>query len=211
MEILDAIRRRRAVRDYKPDPVPPPALQQLISAANWAPSAMNEQPWHYTVVTDRALMGEISRQAKSAMLTQLDSMPRSGHFRDLLNDAHYNIFYNAPLLIAISAPADRQWCVEDCAMAAQNMMLAALDLGLGSCWIGFAQTWLNTAEGLRALGLPSSQRVVAPIILGYPKAQSPSVPEQWSVSHSFFRRAGRSPRLTKAAASRGSRLAQAFA
>jgi len=178
MEILDAIRRRRAVRDYKPDPVPPPALQQLISAANWAPSAMNEQPWHYTVVTDRALMGEISRQAKSAMLTQLDSMPRSGHFRDLLNDAHYNIFYNAPLLIAISAPADRQWCVEDCAMAAQNMMLAALDLGLGSCWIGFAQTWLNTAEGLRALGLPSSQRVVAPIILGYPKAQSPSVPRK---------------------------------
>jgi nitroreductase len=175
MNVHEAIKRRRAVRDYKPDPVSPALVRQLISAACWAPSAMNEQPWHYTVVTDPDLMNEISRQAKSAMIRNLDAMPRPDHFQDLLNDPHYNIFYNAPMLVVISAPAGRPWCIEDCAMAAQNMMLAALGLGLGSCWIGFAQTWLNTGDGLRTLSLPRSQRVVAPVILGFPKAEPPSV------------------------------------
>jgi nitroreductase len=175
MDVLEAIRRRRAVRDYKPDAVPQAVLMQLVSAAGWAPSAMNEQPWHYTVISDRGLMSEISNHAKRSMLEHLDAMPRPGHFRDLLSDPAYNIFYNAPMMVVISAPADRQWCIEDCAMAAENMMLAALELGLGSCWIGFAQTWLNSQEGLEALGLPRTQRVVAPIILGYPKAQPPLV------------------------------------
>jgi nitroreductase len=175
MEMLDAIRRRRAVRDFKPDPVPPALVRQLISSACWAPSAMNEQPWHFTIVTDRELMKEISTKAKGEMLKHLAAVPRPGHFHDLLSDPDYNIFHNAPMLVAISAPADRQWCVEDCAMAAQNMMLAALELGLGSCWIGFAQNWLNSGDGLRALGLPATQRVVAPLILGFSKITPPSV------------------------------------
>ena len=60
-------------------------------------------------------------------------------------------------------------------MAAENLMLAAFDIGLGSCWIGFAQTWLNSEEGLKVLGLPRTQRVVAPIIIGYPKTDPPPV------------------------------------
>ena len=175
MEILDAIRRRRAVRDYKPDWVPAAILQRLIAAASWAPSAMNEQPWHFTVVTDRDLMVQISAHAKTSMLKSVAFMPRSGHFQDILGDPHFNIFYNAPTLLVISAPAESQWCVEDCAMAAQNAMLAALDLGLGSCWVGFAQGWLNSEDGLRALGLPLHHRAVAPIIIGYPKTDSPPV------------------------------------
>jgi nitroreductase len=181
MDVFEAIRRRRAVRDFKPDAVPPAVVRQLVSAGCWAPSAMNEQPWHYTVVTDGGLMNEISRQAKNAMLRNLDGVPRPAHFHDLLNDPHYNIFYNAPMLMVISAPADRQWCIEDCAMAAENMMLAATELGLGSCWIGFAQNWLNTSAGLHVLALPHTQRVVAPIILGYPKVQPPSVARRSSV------------------------------
>jgi nitroreductase len=175
MEILDAIRHRRAVRDYKPDKVPAAMLQQLIAAASWAPSAMNEQPWHFTIVTDRDLMNQVSTRAKSMMLKSVGTMPRPGHFQDILSDPHFNIFYNAPVLLVISAPAERQWCTEDCAMAAENLMLAALDIGLGSCWIGFAQTWLNSEEGLKVLGLPRTQRVVAPIIIGYPKTDPPPV------------------------------------
>jgi len=60
-------------------------------------------------------------------------------------------------------------------MAAENTMLAALDLGLGSCWIGFAQPWLNSEEGLKALGLPQNYRAVAPLIIGHPKAEMPPV------------------------------------
>ena len=175
MEILDAIRRRRAVRDYKPEKLPGDLLRQLVVAASWAPSAMNEQPWHFTVVTDRDLMADFSIHAKTFMLKSMPSMPRSGHFQDILGDPHFNIFYNAPALLVISAAAQGQWCVEDCAMAAENAMLAALDLGLGSCWIGFAQAWFNTEDGLKALGLPQDYRAVAPLIIGYPKTEMPPV------------------------------------
>ena len=175
METLDAIRRRRAVRDYKPENIPETLLQQVIAAASWAPSAMNEQPWHFTVVTDTKLMGEISTGAKAFMLKSMPTMPRSGHFQDILGDPHFNIFYNAPALLVISAEARGQWCAEDCALAAENAMLAALDLGLGSCWIGFAQAWLNSEDGLKALDLPKNYRVVAPLIIGYPKAEMPLV------------------------------------
>ena len=178
METLDAIRRRRAVRDYKPDQVSAPELRQLIAAASWAPSAMNEQPWHFTVVTDAKFLDEISQRSKTWMLQGVAAMPRSGHFRDLLADPHFHIFYNAPALIVISATSNGQWSAEDCALAAQNLMLAALDQGLGSCWIGCAQGWLNTDEGHGALGLSRQNRVVAPIIVGHPKAPPPTVPRK---------------------------------
>lgn len=66
--------------------------------------------------------------------------------------------------------------MEDCALAAQNLMLAAYAAGLGSCWIGFAQSFLNTPEGKALLGLPSAWVPVAPIIIGYPKTTPDPVP-----------------------------------
>src|SRR5450631_4899122 len=106
MDILDAIRQRRAIRDYRPDPVTPDLLRQLILAASWAPSAMNEQPWHFTVVTDATLLDEISRRSKEWMLKGVAAMPRSGHFRDLLADPDFHIFYHAPALVVLSVPGD---------------------------------------------------------------------------------------------------------
>jgi nitroreductase len=175
VELRTAIRLRRAVRDYTQTPVSGTTLRELITAASWAPSAMNDQPWQFTVVTDAVLLDEISRRSKLWMLQGVDAMPRSGHFRDLLSDPHFHIFYCAPALIVISGPGDGPWSVEDCALAAQNMMLSALDQDLGSCWIGFAQGWLNTEDGHNALGLPRQSRVVAPIIVGHPKVTPPPV------------------------------------
>lgn len=175
MNLLTAIRKRRAVRDYTQEPVSASALRELISAASWAPSAMNDQPWHFTVVTDAALLDEISARSKQWMLKGVAAMPRPGHFQDLLADPGFHIFYHAPVLLVISAPGDRQWSAEDCALAAQNLMLAALEKDLGTCWVGFAQGWLNTEEGHDLLGLPRSSRVVAPIIVGHPKTVPPDV------------------------------------
>ncbi|HSS12918.1 MAG TPA: hypothetical protein VLL04_03435, partial [Rhizomicrobium sp.] len=59
-----------------------------------------------------------------------------------------------------------------------NLMLAALDLELGSCWIGFAQGWLDSEDGHNLLGLSRQNRVVAPIIVGYPKTAPPPVPRK---------------------------------
>jgi nitroreductase len=178
MNVLQAIRERRAVRDFTSQPVPQASLRQVISAASWAPSAMNAQPWHFTVVTDKAILDEISTRAKAWMLANMPEMHQSGHFRDLLADPSFHLFYRAPALVVISVPAGLQWATEDCALAAQNLMLAAADLGLGTCWIGFAQGWLTSQEGRELLNLAPERVVVAPIAVGYPKASQPIVPRK---------------------------------
>jgi len=166
-ELDDALRQRRSVRDYVPDPVPRRVLESLVETATLAPSAMNEQPWHFTVVADRALLDSISARAKAHMLKVDGTLP--DHLRRMLEDRTFHIFYHAPALIVISAPEAAPWAVEDCALAAENLMLAAFGHGLGSCWIGFAQRWLATGEGAAAIGLPAGFRVMAPIIVGKPR------------------------------------------
>lgn len=175
MNVLQAIRARRAVRDFKPEPVSAGMLYQLISAASWAPSAMNEQPWHFTIVTDKVILDEISAQAKAWTLKNLSAMPRPTHFRDIMAAQDFHIFYNAPCLVVVSTASAGPWMREDAALAAENLMLAATGLELGSCWIGFAQGWLNTPEGHQILNLSDTALVVAPIILGHPRTVPPPV------------------------------------
>jgi nitroreductase len=170
MNIDEAIYGRRSTREYTTEAVDKALIGRLINAAIQAPSAVNQQPWTFTVLRDQALLDRISREAKAYMLEALPSGLHSGHFLSLLNDDSFQIFYHAPVLILISANAPGQWIVEDCSLAAENLMLAAYAEGLGSCWIGFAQGFLNTPQGKNALGLPSEWVPVAPIIVGHPKS-----------------------------------------
>src|SRR3954470_9208458 len=151
MNLLQAIRGRRAVRDFTEQSVPRLCLHQLASAASWAPSALNEQPWHFTVITDGAVLDEISERAKRWSLAHMPEVLRPAHFRDLMADPNFHLFHHAPAVVIISVPADLEWAREDCAAAAQNLMLAAVEMGLGTCWIGFAQDWLASAEGREML------------------------------------------------------------
>lgn len=169
MELLAAIHERRATRDFETSEVSRSDLSRLIDAALWAPSAMNGQPWHFTVVTDRALLKTISNEAKTWFLGNPPRGADNERLKTMLRDPNFHIFHNAPALIVISAPDDEAWCAENCALAAQNLMLAATELALGTCWIGFAQGWLNTPDGHKALRLAPRLRVVAPIIVGYPR------------------------------------------
>lgn len=178
MNVLQAIRERRAVRDYTQEPVSAGLIHQLISSASWAPSAMNEQPCHFTVITDAQLLDEISTRAKAWLLDNIASMRHPALFRDLLSDEKFHLLYHAPALIVISAPVQGVWTTEDCALAAQNMMLTATSLGLGSCWIGFAQGWLNTSEARDLLDLSGQNLCVAPIAIGHPKAVLPPMPRK---------------------------------
>jgi nitroreductase len=174
MELSQVILQRRAVRDFRPVSVPPAVVEKVIEAATWAPSAMNRQPWLFTVVEDQVLLNEISRKSKEHILKSAQA-GRIGALRKALQDEQFEIFYHAPVLIVISAVGDADWAAEDCALAAQNLMLAAAEAGLGTCWIGFAEHWLQTDEGKRTLRLPADCKPVAPIILGYPKQIPPSV------------------------------------
>ena len=178
MDVNEAISGRRSTREYTAEAVDEKTIHSLIEAALHAPNAVNLQPWTFTVVRDQGLLDRISRDAKSHMLATMPAGPQSDHFRTLLNDPRFHIFYHAPVLILISGIAQGPWIVEDCALAAENMMLAAYALQLGTCWIGFAQGFLNTPDGKNALGLPAAWVPVAPIIVGHPNATAAPVPRK---------------------------------
>jgi nitroreductase len=143
MEVFEAVRGRRSVRAFTPEPVSRELLNQLVAAAILAPSAVNEQPWHFTIITNAAVLDDIAASSKACMLEDVAEQP--DHFRQTLR------------------------AVEDCTLAAENLMLVAHALGLGTCWIGFAQRWLETGEGRAALGFTDGEQAVAPIIVGHPK------------------------------------------
>jgi len=178
MDLSEAIIGRRAVREYTTESIDEQTIRLLIADAVQAPSAIDEQPWMFTVVRDQDLLDRVSRQAKEHMLATTSANAQPIQFRSMLEDANFQIFHHAPVLVLISAATEGAWIVEDCALAAQNLMLAGYAAGLGSCWIGFAQSYLKTPDGKAALRLPVAWVPVAPIILGHPKAATPPVPRK---------------------------------
>lgn len=168
MEIPDAIYQRHSVRRYLDRSPSRPILETLIHAAQQAPCAFNRQAWRFTVVTDRTLLDGISEKTKIFMtLRRPLDLPEALYGK--LADPDFHVFYDAPALIVISAAAQGPWLETDCALAGQNLMLAAVAAGLGACWIGLCQPFLETEEGRALIALPSAERVFAPIIVGYPK------------------------------------------
>jgi nitroreductase len=178
MEFNEVLFSRRSVREYTSQLVDEQAIRHLIEASIYAPNAVNQQPWTFTVVREQAMLDRISREAKAHMLANMPASDHSEHFRSLLGDPKFQIFYHAPVLIVISGIRQGPWIVEDCALAAQNLMLAAYAAGLGSCWIGFAQNFLNSPEGKQLLDLPAVSVPVAPIIVGRPKSIPVDVPRK---------------------------------
>ena len=178
MEFDDVLFGRRSVREYSSQSIEEPTIQRLIEAAIHAPNAINQQPWTFTVVRDQSLLDRLSRDAKAHMLAHMPGSDRSEEFRTRLGNPDFQIFYHAPVLILISAVREGPWIVEDCALAAENLMLAAHSAGLGTCWIGFAQSFLNTPEGKRLLDIPAVHVPIAPIIVGKPKSVPFDVPRK---------------------------------
>lgn len=187
MDVFEAIHERRAVREYTAGPVDDETLRKLIDAAVQAPSAVNQQPWAFFIVRDEKLLARISHEAKASMLASMTAGSAVSRFGELLRDPDFDIFYHAPVLVVIASVEESNWDVEDCTLAAANLMLAARALGLGTCWIGFAQTWLGTPEGKAALGMPPAYVPVAPIIVGRPTAFPPAVPRKAPEIHGVGR------------------------
>ncbi len=172
MELMDAIRQRRAVRSYTAEGVSEAALRRLIEAAIWAPSATNEQPWVFTIVEKQDLIEAISASVKVYMRDRAGKgMP--SRLAKQLADPDFQIFHHAPALVVISTDCLTAWAIEDCSLAAENFMLAACAEGLGTCWVGIAEEWIGTQEGRDMLGLAPGCIPVAPIIVGHP-AETPA-------------------------------------
>jgi nitroreductase len=173
MDVFTAIHERRAVRDYSDEPVADTAIATLIDAAIWAPSGINLQPWCFFIIEGAARLAACSTKAKAALQGAAMEHPELTGLHSILVSPTFNVFYNAPVLIIVCATTGDEMALKDCCLAAQNLMLAATAEGLGTCWIGLSETWLNTDQAKADLGIPAGFRPVAPIIVGHPKGSSP--------------------------------------
>lgn len=175
MELMDVLRNRRAVRDYTTRQPGRAAIERLVSAAVLAPSAMNLQPWAFAALLDTERIDLYAERAGRWLRENWAETGLGETARHLLESPDFSMFYHAPALVIVMAQAANTQASEDCCLAAQNLMLAARDEGIGSCWIGFARPWLNLSATKKELALPEDYHVVAPIVLGYPRA--------WPESH----------------------------
>ena len=170
MELMDAIERRRAVREFTDARIERATIERLIHAATLAPSAMNLQPWAFAALFDQERIDGLGARAKSHLLANFPQTGPIASIRNTIEAPHYKLFHRAPALVLLLAKSAEAQAAEDCCLAAQNLMLAARGEGIGSCWIHLARAWMNLSSTKEELGLPENYTVVAPIVLGYPKA-----------------------------------------
>ncbi len=161
MDVLEAIKERRSIRAYTDEKVSEEDVERLIEAARWAPSAGNIQPWAFVVVKEV----ETKRKLSSATLNQ-------------------TLIQEAPVVIVVCADLTRSsrvygsrgeklYSLQDTAAATENILLAAQELGLATCWVGA----FHEDEVAKAVKAPKNMRPVAMVAVGYP-AERPAAPQK---------------------------------
>jgi len=170
MTIFETILARRSVRSYKARKVDRTAISILLEAAVRAPTAIHQEPWAFVVIQDRQLLRSLSDQAKPLFVAEAQEkgLEHAGHSFDIFSYPDFNVFYDATTLILICGKTSAPSYAADCWLAAENLMLAACAMGLGTCVIGSALQALNTPETKIKLNIPENFCVVAPIVVGFP-------------------------------------------
>ena len=149
METLEAIFTRRSIRKYEKKIISDEILQNLLRAACHAPSAGNQQPWHFVVLDNRKILNVIDTFHPSGkMLKEADKAIL------VCGDLHLEKFKG-------------YWMI-DCAAAAENILLAAHSLGIGSCWLGLYPRKARVTGMRKLLSIPTHIIPFALISLGYP-------------------------------------------
>lgn len=152
---IDTIYARRSIRKYQDRPVEKEKLEMLLKAAMAAPSARNGKPWEFVVVTRPEGMAEL----RSVMLFGK---------------------YNAPAAIIvcgntsfIKRPLSQSFWVQDCTAATENILLAAVELGLGTVWLGVHPIKILSNKVSKVLSLPKALLPLNVIYVGYPAEEKP--------------------------------------
>jgi nitroreductase len=173
-DAFETILARRSVRSYAPEELDRKTVKTLLEAAVRAPTAMHEEPWAFVVVQDHALLQRLSDQAKPLFVEEVRHRTSHGarHSFDHFTWPDFNIFHGADTLIVICAKPTSQFVTADCWLAAENLMLAASAMGLGSCVIGSAVATLNIHKVKAELGIPDEYNAIAPIVVGVPNGET---------------------------------------
>jgi nitroreductase len=151
--MLNDLKTRRSVRKYQPQQVSEEHLDAILEAGLYAASGMNTQNTIMVAVRDKETRDQLSRMNAAVMGSDADP------------------FYGAPCVVVVLVEPERYTWIEDGALVMGNLMQAAYEAGLGSCWIHRAQQMFDSAEGkalLRKWGLPENLKGVGNCILGYP-------------------------------------------
>lgn len=158
-EILKNIVTRRSVRKFSAEAIPEDVINDIITAGLYAPSAMNTQYWQFTVVSNKEKLVELQKAIAKA-----------------LDRPDYGRFYNAPLFIIVSVPADYRLGDVDTACVLENMFLAAHADGVGSVWINQLRDCCNDADVrkvLTSLGVPEDHVCYGSAAIGYADCELP--------------------------------------
>ena len=159
MDALEALNTRRSIRAFTPRPVSLEIVRELVRAAMHAPSAGNEQPWHFVILTDRELLDKIP-----------DFHPYAGMLAE------------APVAVLVCGDPRQEkhpgmW-VQDCAAATQNLLLAAHAKGLGAVWVGVHPREDRIEPLRRLMALPEVVIPFALIPIGHP-AETPESEDRY--------------------------------
>jgi nitroreductase len=155
--ILEIIKKRMSIRAYQNKALTAETINSILEAAKHAPTARNLQELEYKVITNQELIQKASDSIGAVVKKDNPAMP-----------ARPNFFYNAPLLIIITGPGDNPWIHADAGLAAQNIMLYATSINLGTCFIGMARMIEKDQEMLKKLHIAEGRLIAAAIVCGYP-------------------------------------------
>ena len=173
MNALEAILTRRSTRKFQAKPVELEKLQKIVEAGRFAPTGGNCQSNHFFVISNPDVLKklvELVQSAFAAMELREDLYKSLQNSIRLSQKGNYVFDYNAPALIAVACQKDYGNNMADVACALENMMVAANELDLGSCYINQLK-WLNEdptlLEYLRGLGLKDGERIYGSVAIGY--------------------------------------------
>jgi nitroreductase len=175
--VIEAINSRRSTRCYEQKPVPKDILNTIIEAGNQAPftSVTRSQPWRFVVVQDPEFKQKLFQSAFPIWKNSIDGMKANYPelykmatcLYDAMDDPKDVIYYDAPVIVFVIGPAGGG--AISCALACENIMIAAQSFGLGSCYVGFGAMVKGNADVVKALELNDNEAIYGPILLGYPK------------------------------------------
>ncbi len=168
-DFFELLKTRRSIRSFEEKELPLSLIKEIINDSILAPSASNNQPWRFIIINDRDMIKRLSDESKRNLLRVIEGNPDAPkNYELILRNKEFNVFYNAPCLVIIVGKRDVISLDVDCALAAGYFMFSAAARGLGTCWVNLGAD-LRDPEILEEIGMPDDCRIVAPIILGYPR------------------------------------------
>lgn len=168
-QVVETIMTRRSVRQYKPQAVEREKMQTIVECGINAPNAMNKQPWEVRVVDNADYINGVTELYKKAN-------PKAAE-----DSAFKNMFRNAPTVVFIGHDTKSESSPFDCGLLAENMMISAWSMGIGSCCLGSPARFMKTpeaAEYLQKLGFSEGYELLYCIGFGYPDEAPAAKPRE---------------------------------